>query len=468
MRNDPAESAEAASDRTTGRAVTGLGSSVWRRDDLADLLELDGLDDPSAGRDRFDLQLAAVLAVCTSFWGDLFARGPAMPNYWISVLTSLGFTLALAFRRSRPLLMVALMSFFGLVQAVLVGLPTWALVTYPLASYSVARTVTGKRSRLVVLAGAIGSVVGPICWLHPQAPLAPTPDAVEAYGPLITLCLAWVVVPYLLGRRDREAAVSRHERRVAAQERHTTELERREQQTRMAEARVRNEIARELHDVVAHSLSVIIVQADGGKALARKRPEAAADVLAVISQTGRDALGEMRRIVGVLRADPDVEDRAEYRPAPGLSDIADLVAHAGDQAKLSISGTQPSVSPALGVTAYRIVQESLTNVLKHAGPDAPTTVAIIYQPTIISIEVVNAAPEGNGGRPLIDQPGEGYGLRGMHERVTAMGGRLTARARKGGGWLVRAVLPLAPDSPTRPSVTMGNNGSTSEQNRQQA
>lgn len=443
------------------------GAPIWRPDDLDDLLDLDEVETSPARRDRFDLFLAVVLTACTAFWGDLFARGPAMPNYLGSVLTSIGFVMPLALRRSRPLLMVALMSLAGLLQTWLVGVPTWALVAFPLASYSVARKVDDHSSRLVVLAGGVGSVVGPLRWLSPEVPLRPNVDAVEAYGPLVALCLAWVVIPYLLGRRDREAAVSRHERRVAAQERHAAELQRREQQTRVAEARVRNEIARELHDVVAHSLSVIIVQADGGKALARKKPEQAADVLEVISETGRDALGEMRRIVGVLRSDPEAADQAEYRPAPGLSDIPGLVAHAGDRVQLSIAGAQPAVSPALGVTAYRVVQESLTNFLKHAGPAAQATVAVIYQPTTISIEVANDAPSGPS-QPLIKDAGPGYGLQGMHERVTTMGGRLSARPVKAGGWVVRAVLPLGSGGVLRANPAIGDNGNTSEQNSERA
>lgn len=398
------------------------------------------VDDPRTGVHRFDLIVAIVLCACTAFWGDLVGTGPRRADYLASVITSVILVLSLALRRSHPLIMTVIMTAAALVQFALMDTPTWSLIAVPIASYSVARWVAGHESRLVVLAGGFGSILGPLRWSS-ENPM--NFELVPIIGPLVALCLAWVVIPYLLGRRDRETVIARYEREQAAQERHESELVRREQQTRMTEARVRSEIARELHDVVAHSLSVMIVQADGGKALARKHPEAAVEVLTTISQTGREALGEMRRIVGVLRADPAAPPGADYRPAPGLSDIAAMVANAGDRVQLSITGTQPSVSPALAVTVYRVVQEGLTNFLKHAGPDAQATVTLIYRPTTISIEVANDAPNSTDEQTgPIELDGTGYGLQGMSERVTAMGGKLSAKPTRQGGWVVRVVLPL--------------------------
>lgn len=398
-------------------------------------------DDAASGIVWFDLVMALVLAVCTGFWGDLLGRGPQRADYLASVLTSLGLVLPLALRRSHPLLMTGLMMVAGVAQAWLVSTPTWSLIAVPIACYSVARWVAGRASRLVVLGGGIGSLMGPLRWAadDPRG-IEGGFDWVPIIGPLIALCLAWVMIPYLVGRRDREAVLARAEREAGARERYEAELVRRDQQTRMAETRVRTEIARELHDVVAHSLSVIIVQADGGKALARRQPEAAAEVLDTISETGREALSEMRRIVGVLRADPDAPEAADYRPAPGLSEIATMVEKAGERVQLFVTGTQPAVSPALGVTAYRVVQEGLTNFLKHAGPMAQARVTLIYQPAAITIEVADDG-QGAHSKPLHDGPG--YGLQGMSERVTAMGGKMSARPGKRGGWVLRAWLPLA-------------------------
>ncbi len=210
--------------------------------------------------------------------------------------------------------------------------------------------------------------------------------------------------------------------------------------------------------MVAHTLGDIIVQANGGKALARKHPEAAAEVLETISETGREALAEMRRIVGVLRADPDAPDSAEYQPAPGLADIPAMVAKAGDHVQLSITGVQPTVSAALGVTVYRVVQEGLTNVLKHAGPQARATVTLIYQPNLISVEVADDGQSGGSNdRQANPQVGSGYGLQGMAERVSAMGGEMTAHPLSGGGWVVRAALPTT-GTTSHSGQLIGKNG----------
>ncbi len=411
----------------------------------------------------FDLVVALVLTLCTAFWGDLLGSGPHRADYLASVLTSIGLVMPLALRRSHPLVMTAMMALAGLGQAWLVDTPTWALIAVPLATYSVARWVAGRSSRLVVLAGGIGSFIGPLRWASDTPDGPHGAEMVPIVGPLIALCLAWVVIPYLLGRRDRDTVIARRERERVARERYEAELARRDQQARMTESRVRNEIARELHDVVAHSLSVIIVQASGGQALARKHPQAAVEVLDTIAETGREALGEMRRIVGVLRADPDAPEAAEYRPAPGLGDIPAMVAKAGDRVQLSLTGAQPSVSAVIGVTAYRVVQEGLTNFLKHAGAGSRATVTLIYQPSMISIEVADDGPAASANGGLIRQDGPRYGLQGMNERVTALGGRMTAAPGGNGGWVVRAWLPLGDARMvTPPSRTGSDNDPTVE------
>lgn len=461
----PARAATGPSADLAAVAAAARRGTEEKEDPLEAVLAVD----QPAGGDRFDLILAVVLTTCTAFWGDLFGNGPSRPDYLASVVTSIGFALPLVWRRRRPLLMVAAMSLCGALQTWLVSVPTWSLVAFPLASYSVARKVNSHHSRWVLVTGTIGSVVGPLRWLSHDYGFSPaSTDFQQSFASLAALCLAWVVIPYLLGRRDREAELARQERLRSARERHLAELERREQQARVAEVRVRNEIARELHDVVAHSLSVIIVQADGGKALARKKPEAAADVLGTISQTGRDALGEMRRIVGILRSDPDSDEPAQYRPAPGLDDIPELVAHAGDRVQLSVAGQPPPAPPALGVTAYRVVQESLTNFMKHAGPDAHATVALCYQPTGVVIEVANDLPGWPEDSEQIAAVGHGYGLQGMQERVSAMGGNLTAGTVPNRGWLVRAWLPLEKGGGVPADPGMFDNGTTFKQNSETA
>jgi signal transduction histidine kinase len=219
-----------------------------------------------------------------------------------------------------------------------------------------------------------------------------------------------------------------------AEERYRSLITEREQQARLAESRARTQIARELHDIVAHSLSVMIVQAEGGRALAAKKPEAATQALTTIADTGREALVEMRRILGVLRDDPG---DADFTPAPRLEDIPDLVHRASDRFQLTVNGQPPRVSAALELTVYRVVQEALTNVLKHAGADARASVTLTYAPREIIVDVLD------NGSPTGEQTTEpGHGLRGMTERVTSMGGRMVARPRPSGGFQVTVVLPL--------------------------
>jgi signal transduction histidine kinase len=186
---------------------------------------------------------------------------------------------------------------------------------------------------------------------------------------------------------------------------------------------------------VAHSLSVIIVQANGGRALVRKKPESAEAALDTISETGRQALSEMRRIVGVLRDDDPTDTVAEYAPKPGLADIPAMVAQT-PQASFTVYGDSPQVPDGIGLVAYRIVQEAITNSLKHAGDGAHIWVRMDYLPQGILIEVRD-----NGLGAAVVNDGHGNGLRGMDERVATIHGQLQAGPLPGGGYQVRAWLP---------------------------
>ncbi|EPH05518.1 hypothetical protein HMPREF1531_00947 [Propionibacterium sp. oral taxon 192 str. F0372] len=411
------------------------------------VLETDPVELISPRSVQFDIAMAVVLCLATCGWGDIFATGYRHPDFLASVVTSVAMVLPLALRRVNPMLMIAMMGLAGIGQVILLRSPTWSVVAIPIACYSVARWVDGRESRWVVMLGGMGSVLGPLRWTN-TAPTQLMPldyVVIPNIGPLVALCLGWVVIPYLMGRRDRDTMKARQERERAAAERHAAEITRAEQQAKMASSRVRTEIARELHDVVAHSLSVIIVQANGGKALARKRPEAATEVLETIAATGTEALGEMRRILGVLRDGPEAASSADYQPAPGLGEIAAMVERTGERVHLSVSGPQPDVSAAVGVTAFRIVQEAITNFLKHAGDQAQATVTITYRPNTIDIRVTDdgaGTTSGDLGSKLTKHKGSGYGLLGMTERVTAMGGRMTAAPGEDGGWTVHAVLPI--------------------------
>lgn len=344
---------------------------------------------------------------------------------------------AIAIRRTYPLAFMAIAAAALLVQVLLVPTPTVGILVVPFASYSVARWVPGLWARSVLVVGAVGSVLGPLRWIG--RPYGVSDVAVIVSTLLATgVCAGLVITPYAIGRRVRDMAHSREALALAEAERFRILVSEREHEARAIEARTRNQIARELHDVVAHSLSVMVVQAEGGYAVAAKKPEAAAAALGTIAATGRDALGEMRRIVAVLR-EGDAEAES-YAPLPSVGDIPRLVEKSG--ATLTVIGTPPAVQPALGLTAYRIVQEALTNVLKHAGVAADPRVRVTYDVGGIALEIVDS---GLGARAVGD--GRGHGLRGMAERVTAHGGTLEAGPLPEAGYRVRAWLPVsAPES----------------------
>jgi signal transduction histidine kinase len=214
-------------------------------------------------------------------------------------------------------------------------------------------------------------------------------------------------------------------------------VQRRAEQAAAAE---RARIARELHDIVAHHLSVVVLHAAGARASGGADPE----TLAEIEDSGRRALTETRRLFGVLREPDEETGRA---PQPGISELPALAGSlraAGLEVSLAIDGYHPSLPPAVDVSAYRIVQEALTNVLRHAGP-ARAEVTVECTDSAVTIEVTDDGP-GNPAPPAAKEEGEvggGQGLTGMRERVALFGGDLRAGPRPGGGFAVCARLPTA-------------------------
>ncbi|MEU7001374.1 sensor histidine kinase [Nonomuraea sp. NPDC046570] len=209
----------------------------------------------------------------------------------------------------------------------------------------------------------------------------------------------------------------------------------RDQQAKMAAAAERTRIARELHDVVAHNVSVIIVQADGAGYAIDSDPEQARLAVQAISKTGREALAEMRRLVGVLRQDGG--SPADYLPQPGLEQLAGMVRGSGLPVALTIKGTPPELPEGEQLVIYRIVQEALTNALKHGGPEVTAVVEIDYGPQQVSVRI---ADDGRGAA-VVRGP-DGHGLVGMRERVGMYGGAVWTGPRAGGGFEVRATLPV--------------------------
>jgi signal transduction histidine kinase len=232
-------------------------------------------------------------------------------------------------------------------------------------------------------------------------------------------------------------AFQRHGSRERALEAHAAALEReREEKVRIAAAEERARIARELHDVVAHSVSVMVVQVGAARGILDTEPETARDSLLSAERSGRQALAEMRRMLGILRQRADGDGLA---PQPGLARVDGLLERAraaGLEVELRTEGDPRPLPPGLDLAAYRIVQEGLTNAVKHAGP-ASARVVVRYGPDRLDIEVRD------DGRGPVERSGDpGHGVVGMRERVALYGGTLDIGAAEGGGFAVRACLPL--------------------------
>ncbi|WP_051967411.1 sensor histidine kinase [Kitasatospora mediocidica] len=230
----------------------------------------------------------------------------------------------------------------------------------------------------------------------------------------------------------------------------------RDQRSRLAAAAERTRMAREMHDIIGHNLSVIIGLADGGAYAVEVAPERGKEALRLIAGTGRQALGELRRMLGVLREQPE---GAVLSPQPGIADLDALcerVRAAGPQVTYRTSGDMAALDPGVQLTVYRIVQEALTNTLKHAGPQTRSQLTVAVEEGGLSVRVEDTGPPDGAAAAPRPAGGEGHGIAGMRERATLYGGTVSAGPRPGGGWTVLAVLDLAtpnenfPSTPTDP------------------
>ncbi|RSN35646.1 two-component sensor histidine kinase [Amycolatopsis sp. WAC 01416] len=266
--------------------------------------------------------------------------------------------------------------------------------------------------------------------IDPLAPVATDADddQVQDWGgfPAIGLSLG---VAWLAGLNTRQRRI-----RLSVLEQRAADLEReRDTQAALAVAAERGRISRELHDVVAHALSVVVLQAQGAQAELDRRPERSREALDAIVDTGRTALSEIRRLLGALG-----QDEPDWEPRPGAERLPRLAADirsAGTPVGFRVEGEPRPLSSTVDLAVYRIVQESLTNVLKHAGPDAAVTIVMRYEPGTLEIEVTD------DGVAAEAPSGTGHGLEGMRERVNVLGGTFEAGPRPGRGFAVRASLP---------------------------
>jgi signal transduction histidine kinase len=376
--------------------------------------------------------LAAVLAVLgvISVYAQDVGEGQTEPGL-LAVVTILAVTAPVVFRRRNPLLALTFSS-----AAILLHIGAeWPEGTLPIAvlllTYNIAAWSAPRRA----ITG-LGIVFATLILLGLTD--APGLDAIGVVAVMAQFGVAWAIGLALRARRETlEARVREAEERANVERQSTARV--------LAEERLR--IAQELHDVVAHSMSVIAVQAGVGAHVLADRPEQARAALEAISATSRGTLTEMRRLLGVLR---DSDGERAHAPAPGLADVPSLVddvRNAGVPVTLDVEGSSVGVNGGIELSAYRVVQEALTNVIKHAGPTTRVGVKVQYLPGSLAVEVVDdgrgaaAVVGANGASSDHGSAGSGHGLLGMRERVELWGGELTVGPVSGGGYRVKALLP---------------------------
>lgn len=294
-----------------------------------------------------------------------------------------------------------------------------------------AATAHGPDDRRLVWR-TVGTAVALLTTIAILGVLVPSDDlpAAAVIGIAAIHLTAAIAGEIVYDRRQRVAALEQRAARAEAE---------RELMARHAVLDERSRIARDLHDVVAHGMSVMVVQAGAAQRLISTRPDQAAEALEHIQVTGREALTEMRRMLGVLRDEEHVVDMA---PQPSLGDLDQIVRHCTDSGiptELIIRGERPPRAIGAEMTSYRIVQEALTNVIKHAGRPVRAAVKVTYGPRQIRVEVTD---DGRGASTAELSSNIGHGLVGMRERVELFHGTLHTGPRSGGGFRVSATIPL--------------------------
>jgi len=378
------------------------------------------------GRRVFDVALVGVLLLGCVYALDVTGSG---------VYTALSVVqiVPLLWRRRHPVAVLVVVAGLCLVQVALTDVVVWGQLAVPVVLYSVARFSRPAPAALGLVVGLAGAATAAWDWRIRGFGNTAGETVSDVTSTGIALA-AIVVASWSLGTlgRIRRSYVDALVERADRIEREAT------QRIALAASDERARIAREMHDVVAHALSVVVVQADGARYAAAHDPAVAPAALERIAGTGRTALTDMRQLLGLLRS-----DETGTKPLPGLADVPDLVDEAGATVELhglDVDGrVEGPVSGAVGLTAYRVVQEALTNVRKHAGPGARAEVSVRVGEGAVEVRVRDDGRGAGADGPDPDSPG--HGLVGMRERVALHGGTLRAGPRDGGGFEVTALLP---------------------------
>jgi signal transduction histidine kinase len=372
--------------------------------------------------------------------GLAIAATPESAPLWAVVLLALAGTATLLFRRRKPVLVFAIANVLY-VLSTLVGTTAESLMPL-LAIYAVG---VYRSSRAAWACFGLGSAVAALdglllAWRTRFGPsiLEPIEPPVSSdlfadwannsVGSIVMLLIATLIGTNIGGRVRYVAALVDRAAQLARE---------RDQQAEIASAQERERIAREMHDVIAHSLSVMIALSEGANAAAESRPEQAKIAMGRAAETGRRTLGEVRRLLASVRSDRE-HGEVEHTPQPGAGDVVALVeefSRAGLPVRLAISGA-PAADAALGLTVYRILQESLTNALRHAGGATEVVARVDWTTTAVDITVEDDAPQriGDGSDP-------GRGLVGIRERASLYGGEAQIGPRGANGWRVFVHLP---------------------------
>jgi signal transduction histidine kinase len=380
-----------------------------------------------------DIALAALFALGTV---SEIASGHAMTptgTAWLALrYACVGVSCAsLPFRRRFPIAVLGAVAVALAFLCALSGEPLAVFVLLPVA-YSVAST-SNPRTSLLAIVGALAIIeVGAL------------PSNVAGHGTAALLALAFAATGWLTGvnAQARRAYATASLERAAERERE------REQRAQRAGAEERLRIARELHDVVAHAMSIIAVRSGVARMTLDARPDEAREALGIIEGTSRQALSELRLLVGILRSDEGHGIEADRQPAPGLADLPELVTRineAGVSVGVHVEGVPRPLGPGADLSAYRIVQEALTNVVRHAAP-ASAELSLRYSPSQVVIEVTDtecAWPKASSSRKA--ELGGGHGIVGMRERVAVYGGTFVAEPTPS-GFRVLAHIPIEESS----------------------
>ncbi|MCV7590219.1 histidine kinase, partial [Micrococcus luteus] len=407
--------------------------------------------------------------------GPMVAPDPQGRQTAVSLLAGAGMVLPWAVRRVRPVASAAVVTAAAVLHLLAGPEFSMSLLMVPLTVYNLAANAPRSISVAGLLLGLVGGVANGVkVWLFPaqfvtpdgltvRSPAEPLAMVIMAIGCGLMVLTAWAFGDVVRNRRLTVRALEDRAHRLEVQSRQEREL---------AAADERSHIAREMHDIVAHSLQVIISQADGARYAAAAKPALAVTALETIGQTGRSALADMRQLLGVLRETgetvagvPGVTDDDARRPAadvvaspdgrgtrlppgrrpqPRLADLPALVETmrlSGLEVSLLETGTPRRTLPAGGeLAAYRIVQEALTNTLRHGGPDADAFVTLAWTAHGLDLQIDD---DGCGAAADPATRGSGQGLRGAAERTALFGGTLETGPRVGAGYRVSAHLPYS-------------------------